>query len=164
MGIRESMNEHKGISVGITTGLIAVAIGFAVWYLFFSGGGQSDQVGVKAFFTDDDGKSYFLDLAEKIPPFDHNGKKAYGCYVFTNDGGKTNYVAWLYRYTDEGKQRLERIRATKGIEMGPSPLECIEVKTAGTGEEGWVLTQTPKGMEIQKPSKPGTNEPVSPDF
>jgi hypothetical protein len=164
MGIRESMNENKGISVGITVGLIACAIGFAVWYLFLSGGSAADQPGAKAFFTSDDGKTYFLDMAEKIPPFDHNGKKAYGCSVFTNDGGKTQYVAWLYRYTDEGKKRLERMRASKGREMGPSPLECIEVKPAGTGDDGWMLTSSPKGMEIQKPTKPGNNEQVSPDF
>lgn len=164
MGIRESMNEHKGLSVGITVGLMAAALGFAVWYLFLSGGSPSDQPGAKGFFTVDDGKSYFLDLADKIPPFDHNGKKAYGCYVFASDGGKNKYVGWLYRYTDEGKKRIERLRNSKGREMGASPLECIEVKLPGTGDEGWVLTSTPKGMDIQKPPKPGTGDPVSPDF
>lgn len=154
MGIRETINDRQGLAVGAVTGLIVLSLGFVVWYVLFSGGGHSNAgLNAKAFFTDDDGKSFFMDDAAKTPPFPHSGKQAYGCTVFSGDGGKTKFVGWLTRYTDEGKRRMEEMRANKGMMMGPSAMDCVEVKKPGA--EAWVKTTTPRGMEVQRQPKVG---------
>ena len=153
MGLRENINTKPGVAVGIATGLIVLAVAFAIWCGAFARGGPRTAPGSVSFFTDDDGKTFFLDTASKLPPFDHNGKKAYGCNVFTSDGGKTRFVAWLFRYTDEGKKRFNELKSANSGGIGPSPLECIEVKRPGTGDEGWMKCTLPKAMEIQRPPK-----------
>lgn len=159
MGIREQLNQHQGMTVGVTAGIIVLAIGLAVWYASSSGNANAGGTETTGFFTDDDGKSFFIDDGRKIPPFDRNGKPAYGCYVFTNDGGKTKYVAWLYRYTEQGRKHLEELRASKGGQIVPSPFSNIEVKLPGTGDKGWVRSTDPKALEIQRP--PSSNGPMA---
>lgn len=149
MGVRDYMNEHRGVTVGATIGTIVLAIAGISWFSAAShlnAGGSATS----AFFTDD-GKTFFVDDASRIPPFEHNGKPAYGCYVFTNDGGKTKYVAWLYRYTAEGKKRLESLRTANRSDMAASPFHDMEVKRPGSGDTAWVAAGDPRARQIQMP-------------
>src|SRR5262245_55047824 len=134
MGIRETLAEKRRLTTVLAAGLIALAVLLAGWYVLRGEDSLHRGAGEKNFFSDDDGKTVFVDNASQLPPFMHKGKVANGCMVFSNDGGKAKIVGWLYRYTDEGKRRFEMQKASKGI-PGPSPLECIEVKKPGAPED-----------------------------
>jgi len=60
----------------------------------------------KAFFTIDDGKTWFPDDAAKLPPFDKDGKQAVRAYVFQSSNGK-QFVNHLERFKPEAKRALE---------------------------------------------------------
>lgn len=62
----------------------------------------------RAFFSVDDGKTFFKADAFNIPPFELDGKTAVQALVFTADGGKTRFVGYLMRYTPRG---VELVRA-----------------------------------------------------
>jgi hypothetical protein len=155
MGVRLAIAENRRLAAGVASGLIVAAIGVAVWFNFSSGEMFHGPAGAKAFFTDDDGKTFFVDLASNIPPYQHNGKMAVGCSVFTSDHGKTKFVGWLTRFNDEGKRRYEELRQKKSNGLAPSPFECAEVKKPGAPETQWVKANLPAGIEIQRPPKAG---------
>lgn len=154
MDIQLVMSNHKAVTFSVA---IAVIAGIAFYLL--RGSGQPQGMPTQSFFTTDDGKTFFADASSKIPPFDHDGIPAYGCYVFTDDGGKTKYVGWLYRYTSDGKKRLADSQNASG-QLGSSLFNCIEVKAPGTGDKGWVPCTSPKAAPIQKVVKRGENDPV----
>jgi hypothetical protein len=144
-----AVNPQKstGNKVTVAVGVIAVAVLICSIFLWRNRG-PSSGMPKQGFFTTDDGKTFFEDSAAKIPPFDRDGKPAYGCYIFTDDNGQTKYVGWLYRYTDEGKQRLDQSHTSAG-ELGSSLFSCIEVKAPGTGDSGWVPCTNPLASRIQ---------------
>lgn len=65
--------------------------------------------GVKQlFFTVDEGKTYFpLDASTKAP-VTHDGKIAYRAHVFSTDGGRTAWVAYLSKYSPISPEPLVR--------------------------------------------------------
>jgi hypothetical protein len=53
----------------------------------------------RLYFTTDDGKTWFpLDAANR-PPFVHDGKPAVRAHVFSTDGGKTGFCAYMSKFT-----------------------------------------------------------------
>jgi hypothetical protein len=168
MSVREAINGNKVLGIGVGLILIAIAVGAAVYY-----GGQSKtdlEGGGKAFYTVDDGKTWFVDDANKIPPFDHEGKTAYRCYLFTPDGGKTKFVSHLERYTAEGRKAAES-QAGKGsagaLLARRLSAAGIEIKRPLTGDTGWIPHTSPAAGAMMRPQLPDgsplTNaEPVWP--
>jgi hypothetical protein len=155
MALREAMEKYRTTAIAVAAGMILITL-LSVWHSL----APPKKMSTQSFFSTDDGKTFFADSSSRIPPFDHDGKPAYGCYVFTNDGGKTKYVGWLFRYTDEGKRRLEQSRTHPGGVVGSSIYECIEVKAPGTGDHGWLPCNNPEAARIQRVAKTGESEPV----
>lgn len=114
MGIRETLNQNPGITTGATIGIIVIALGFIIYQLV---GNSGPPIPTKSFYVTDDSSpeaakaSLFKDKIDKIPPFDKDGKQAYRAYVYTCDGGKTQFIGYLERYTADGKAKLEAARA-----------------------------------------------------
>lgn len=102
MGIRETLNKHPSISIGIAVVGAIGAITLMIWSMPTK---QSARYGHFAFYSDDDGKSYFEDDVELIPPFDHNGKPAYKAQVFTCGSGK-KWVGYLEGYRPEAREKM----------------------------------------------------------
>lgn len=158
MGIRENLNRRPAL-----VGAVAVAIigGLVVWF-GFSGKVESN----KAWYTTDDGKTYFADDAEKLPPFDHEGKQAAMCYVYRVNKSQP-WVAYLMRLTPEGKRLQEKqIRGERlAAEEREKRPQTIEVKKPGAGE--WVKMDDPRAMEIVDVRAPdgakGGIEPLDPN-
>lgn len=50
----------------------------------------------QAYYSDDDGQTYFVDSIDKIPPFYHGGKEADRAFVFSGGDGK--FVGYLQRF------------------------------------------------------------------
>jgi hypothetical protein len=150
MGIRESLNKNPAITTGVTIGIIVVALVFILVQALGGGGAASGGSVDKAFFSVDNGKTWFADDINKLPPFDHEGKPAVRVYVFTCDGGKTKFAAYIERYTEAAKKEMEKARANPqgpGM-MGMESLSYTgrEVKKAGS-EGPWLKAMDPRAAE-----------------
>ena len=166
MGIRETLNQNPGITTGATAGIILLALIFIIYQL---SGGSGPQIATEAFYTTDDGATWFADDAEKIPPFDKDGKPAYRVYVYKCADGK-EFVSHLERYTPDAKAKLEEFR-TKGPEAAADPgvmemiyMGGVEVKDPATGDKGWVKqAQFEQAAKITTPVCPdGSSESLEP--
>lgn len=150
MGLRETLNEKPGIALGAAGGVIVLALFFIIRSFMGDGpstGGSGNVA--KAWFTVDDGKTWFSDDEKNIPPYDKDGKQAVRAYIFVKEGGKP-YCGYLERYTPDGKKRRE--------EMLKNP-EKVDIVVAETtmftdrevkkpGEKDWVKQNTPKAAEV----------------
>ncbi len=119
--------------------LVVALLGFLAIRSFSKPASAANQ----AFFTTDDGATFFADSADKLAPFDHGGKQAYRATVYTADNGKTKKAAYLERFTPEGKSRMqERISQFRLGHLSGPPIAMpgdTEVKLPGA-ENAWVST------------------------
>ncbi len=102
MSVREKLNDKVGVGVGIA--LIAVAA-IVFGYYYFSTARHLPNV-TRAFFSDDDGQSYYKDSIYNFPPFDHDGKTAMMAVLGVTNGHR--YVAYLMRYNPATRQKLQQ--------------------------------------------------------
>jgi hypothetical protein len=142
VGIRETINKNPAQTTAITAGIVLLAIIFIFWQA--CGGGGSGVVG-KSYYTVDDGKTFFVDASNKIPPFMKDGKQAVRAHVFTCDGGKTKFVGYLESYSPQDKQMMENAMS------GKAP------PAAYAGYTGQAMVKKP-GMPQWIPLMPGTTQ------
>jgi hypothetical protein len=141
VGLRQRLNESPALAAGVAAACVVLAL--LVFVLTRSGGGSSGKpAGItKEFFSVDDGKSWFVDDAGKLPPFDYQGKPAYRVRVYRCPHGK-EFVSHLERYSDADAKRMKQLiddEKTRSMEF--IQLESgFEVKKPGAKE--WMkLTQ-----------------------
>jgi hypothetical protein len=142
-GLREIINEKRSVSLGVAV----VMVGCAVAYFAYVHRPQSHPKGDKAFYTIDDGQSWFTDSIFRTPPFKHEGKLAVRAMVYSYDNGRHEFCPLLQRYTSDMKESLDdaaaqAVREGKPLSSiplfsSPAALDGIEVKAAGPGHE-WV--------------------------
>jgi len=172
VGIRETLNQNPRITTAVTGGVVLIALIFIIYQLV---GGSGVKIPTKAYYTDDDGATWFADDIQKVPPFDHNGKQAVRVYLFKCADGKP-FVAYLERFTPEAKQKVEQVREQmkNGDKNTPPPgpqyeeLMMTGVEVKKPGDKQWV-----RQMDSQRAStitsvtcpdgKTDTLEPVMPD-
>jgi hypothetical protein len=152
MGIREAVNRNPTLAIVAVSLLVVVAVGVMLKQLL---GNQAqdvtDTTAPMAWYTVDDGKTWFAASALKVAPFDHNGKQAYRCFVWTCDGGKTKFVS-----------HLERLAPATRAKYGPQaevqpwnlPPGAEEVKPPLTGDTGWISEASPQASAIFMPRCP----------
>lgn len=111
--------------------MIAICCGVIVLAVFLAIANTKSAVPTmptKAFYSDDDGSTYFVDDITKLYPFDHDGRQAYRAYVFRSDSGKP-FIGYIERITDNAMQRLNELKSQ------PSTPEIItqigDVEAAG---------------------------------
>ncbi|MGD0139460.1 MAG: hypothetical protein ABSD28_11330 [Tepidisphaeraceae bacterium] len=153
MSIREAINQKKSVGVGVAILILVLA----VLILVYSQMPAHRIKGDKAYFTDDDGQTWFLDSTYLTPPFDHNGKPAVSAALYSYDHGNKKFCPFLMRYTDSAKKRLDDAIA-EAAKQGKPPssvslfgdLELnktgVEVKIPGPGH-AWVLRDTTEGAD-----------------
>ncbi len=168
MGIREKLNDNPAITTGITAGIIVIALIVIGWQLMSSG---RPEIPTQAFYSIDDGASYFPDNINLFPPFKKDGKDAVRAHVFRCDGGEP-FIAYLERYTPEAKAKMEAMQ-TKTQEGGPDPgmyddvqMTGQEVKAPKTGDKGWVkMVDYQSSQDITSPKCPdGTTNKLEPVY
>ncbi len=167
MGVREAVDRNKPIAI-IATVVLLIG-GAALIYMNGHGNSEALALGARSFFSDDDGKTWFVDSAGKTTPFDHNGKTAYRARVYTSDGGKTQFVGYLERYTPEAAKKIEAAKRGETEPKGRSVLSVVEevtisgteIKKPGKGN-AWVarsdLQAAPKVLDV----KGANNQPAQP--
>jgi hypothetical protein len=146
MGIAEGLQRNKGLTIFLSLTVIVVAVASIFWNTRPDAPPPKAFAG-QSFYTVDDGKTFFPDSSNKVPPFDEGGQTAVRAYVYTCDEGKTRFVGYLERFTPEGKKQMEEMMSQKQGAAIPlltnTALSAAEVKKPGATE--WV----PKG-DIEK--------------
>lgn len=147
MADSKTIAQRPALLIAATAGGLLVITLLLVWS--FSGGSTQQTAPGKAYFTVDDGKTWFQDDVSRIAPFDHNGKTAYRCYLFTGDEGRTMKVGYLERYNEEARALMESHKREKRV---PNPLDHrtlmagAEVKRPG--DKTWISRNDPRAHEI----------------
>ena len=100
----------------------------------------------KVFYSDDDGKTWFLDDLTKGSPFDHDGKQAYRALVYRCPGGQP-FVAFLARFSDSQKAQMQSDSRVIGNAMQEmkKPGESNWVKNSSATESGYPQPDCPDG-------------------
>jgi hypothetical protein len=113
----------------------------------------------KSWYTTDDGKTWFADDKRRIPPFDHGGKPAVRCWVYTCDNGKTSFAGYLERFQPAAKKKLDALTSKTAGAAAAAPGEIEQLLTSGLevkkpGGESWVLSASPSAIPIREPRCP----------
>jgi hypothetical protein len=179
MSTRSFLEERAGALKLIVIVILAIAVFAVAFQLKGEPGTGTERALDKAWFTIDDGRTWFADDARKCAPFEVQGKTAYRVYVFTHDGGRTRFAGFLERYTPDAKKALEELedspskgdrkrtgKASMGSLRDAVETSGKEVKTPKTGDAGWTKIADPKAIEIVTVKAPDGSaaqlEPVSP--
>jgi len=162
MGIRETMNESKKLGVGIAIAVVVVGVALVVVQLLSGRETGAAPIINTAFYTDDNGKTFFKDDVNKIVPFDHNGKQAYRADVFQGADGK-QFVGLVYRHTSAGRQEIENYFAKNSKDgMARSLLEHrdMQVKRVGADDASWVLNDSEATESLQASVHDASGKPA----
>lgn len=174
MGIRQTLNENPVLTGSVTGGIILLALIFIGYQACSDGtGGGTPPPGADlSFFTTDDGKTYFADSSENIPPYTVNkpgdpnhGKTAYRVQVYKCGENGQPFVSHLEKYAEADKKQMEDMvrqakeRGAKSIPIMMMPMgqSKMLIKKAGTGDKGWVgmqpntMTQFTQIMQVKCP-------------
>jgi len=159
------INQGKGgrYGIGVAIALLAVAA-IAMGYQFLGGRQSGLPVEKAAFYTEDNGKSFFKDDLFKISPFDHNGKQAYRCDVFESGGGK-QFVGLVYRHTESGRREAEAYFPNKSKDTDGSSRRGLEergmqVKPVAAADTAWVLNDDTTTSRLQMSMKDVSGKPA----
>jgi hypothetical protein len=163
MAMRAWIRSRSGLVL-----IVLAGVGLFVFLASWTADPAGDPSGNYLFFSSDDGRSWFKAPATNVPPFDHDGKQAHLAFVWTADGGKTQFVSHLLRYTPAG---LLKMRTHLSGQSG-GPLDALvrvgaesEVKRPGEPESAWILSTDPRASEITTPKSPNLElspQPVYP--
>ena len=164
MSVREAVNRHAWVAAGAAVLLVGVAV-VAVVRSGRSSGDSDAPPGATglAHYTTDDGATWFIDDANKLPPFKKDGREMVRAYVYRDASG-TEFVSHLERYTPEAQRALAAMAALppeqRGLQDPASTaggLDGIEVKRPK--DTAWVRASDPRGQTIMQPLSPnGTSD------
>jgi hypothetical protein len=167
VALRDKLNEYPGATAAGVGVIIVATIVLIVFSLRGEGGRTNGPKWLpdKAFFTDDEGKTHFVDDLTKIPPFQHNGRNAYRAQVFI-DSNERKFVGFMESYDPATKAKIE-----SDLKSGKPIAEVLsdnppEVKKPGGG--GWVKPNKNgkfsyeylQVMKVPSPDKKTTIQPV----
>jgi hypothetical protein len=166
VGIRETLNKNPSITTGVTIGIIVVALIAIIWQAM---GNSPNLKPPRLYYTTDEGKNWFDEEANKIPPFDHNGGQAVRVYVYKCGPDGKPFAAFLERYTADAAKKLNEL--SKGGTDDPMAIEQIQttgVEVKKVGGPKWVLRNTAEGEKIANDikcpdGKTDNIEPVAPE-
>jgi len=151
----------RGQQWTIAVAVVLLAAAVASFFLFRDRTDRAAAVGGSsadlAWYSHDDGQTWFAEKRNRLNYVMRDGKHAYRCWVYTCDGGKTKFAAYLERYAPEAQKQLEAIVEGKRP-ANPAVLEQIsangsEVKKPGVGN--WISISDPRAVELKDPTCPG---------
>ena len=163
-GIRQKIGEKQGIGVALGAGLILVAaVALAVQYMPEK---RADLN--QAFYTVDDGETWFADSAYRIAPFPHEGKTAVIAQVYSYAGGSKRFCAYVAKYTEPARAKLEPAIAKAQANNEPpgsaAPFRdrdfmqsAMLVKARGA-DQPWIPIGDPRAREVMTVRSPDGSE------
>ena len=135
MGLRETLNQNPVVTSAVVGVLTLVALYMVGRNACSSGPGAAEGGPNKAFYTVDEGKNKFVDDANKVPPFDYNGKQAYRLVIYKCADGK-EIVSHLERYPEDQRAAIEKAGGPSGSMLGALAKEIRK-----PGDKAWVSMQ-----------------------
>lgn len=105
MTVREWINKNRQWSVIGALFVAVLGIGFTIYQLL------PEPEETQAWYTSDDGQTWFKDSNRLVPPFERDGREAVLAHVYECDGKP--FVAYMLKYTPEGKAIFEKFRAAE---------------------------------------------------
>lgn len=143
MGIRETLNKNQ-MATAIAVGAVTVIAIFMIIKSLLPE--RPLPPPTKAFYSDDDGKTFFEDAIGKVVPFLHNGKPAVRAHVYVCEGSKEKFVGYLEQFTPPVHDELERMTADPNIPArNPDRLRLEQqgrmIKKPGEPPKAWVIAQ-----------------------
>lgn len=153
MGVRETLNKHKSLGTVLATVFLVGAAGI----LTYSQWPQHRFAGHTAFYSDDDGQTWFIDSVYKTTPFDHDGKQAVRAVIYSYDHGDKRFCAYLMRHKASDKKLLDDAIA-EAAQQGKPPSSVtlfgsqqiqndMEIKQPGSGHP-WVSILGPEAADV----------------
>jgi hypothetical protein len=104
MYVRKYLADQKTVGIAVAVVLLLVAaLVLCVQYW-----PQKKANLAMAYYSDDDGATWFVDSAFRVAPFEHNGKTAVMAEIYTYDDGSKRFCAYLAKYNSDTKRTLER--------------------------------------------------------
>jgi hypothetical protein len=122
---RSLASRHPRAAVALSLLVIAASAAWLTWFFWPM---PTARPPTRAWYTVDDGATWFADDAERIPPFEHDGKQAVRLHLFTCDGGKTAFVGYLQKIPEETFAQLRR----RGVDPATIDDDVL------AGENGWL--------------------------
>jgi hypothetical protein len=148
VGIRETLNQKPAVTTAATAIIIVVMLGVIIYQSLDRGGVPTPAT--RAWYTLDDGKTWFADDSNRPTPFDYKGTPAYRVIVFTCDGGATTFAGYLVRVTDQ-----------QGDQVQVPSSSVVEIKPPLTGQAGWIRRDDPRSVTLLEPRCQGSGELAS---
>jgi len=150
MGIREWLNQHK--SVGIGLGVVVLAGAGAAIFVQARDLRSSPAFGLN-YYTNDDGKTFFVDAPTRLTPFDKDGKPAYRAHVFECGGQRV--VGYLSRYSESAMAAL--LQAKEYAARGQTPpnvqdlqyIDTTGIQMKKVGTDKWLPQSDPRAAKIR---------------
>jgi hypothetical protein len=146
VNLREQLQKRPATGIGLGIAVVAVACVF----IFRQGSNSSGQSFVSsAYYTVDDGKTYFADSFLKPYPFDHNGQQAVRACVYQVPGGQP-FVAYLERYTDAGKAQVAPLLGSDDVvkQQQYVAIRGTELEVKRPGDKVWVAAGSGRGASV----------------
>jgi hypothetical protein len=133
--VQRALNQQKWLGFGVAS----ICLLLAIVVVRASFRAPVASLPSQMYFTDDDGKTYFADDSGKVPPFDHDGKTALLAGVFQCSGGQP-FVAYVLRYTPDGKQALEAMPESKrnSADIGVNYIKHSQAEVKAPGSGTWL--------------------------
>lgn len=154
--------DKRKYGVGVAVAVLLVAA-VALGYQLVGGreNGAAGPVAKTAYYTDDNGKTFFKDDVNKIPPFDHNGKQALRCDVF--EAGGKQFVGLVYRFTEAGKRDMAAYNPSKdadGSTRKSIEERSLQVKPVAAADKAWDIADETTVMRLQSQVKDPSGKPA----
>jgi hypothetical protein len=154
MSVREAINSKPRLSLGIVIGIAIVAIAFAIWSMDF---GDGATVAGTAFYSNDDGKTFFIDEPGKIGLV-KDGKPAVIAHVF-EDPTRGQFVGYLERLTPAAEKAALASQSSGAPSAVAAAAMGREIKRPG--DTRWVSPSSEEGMRVMSVRLPGGTEYAS---
>ena len=167
MSVMETIRARPRMTSAVAVVVLLIALMRILFQLF---GGPTNATGRnQAFYSDDDGKSWFIDDSRKGPPFDHHGRPAYLAVVCRTGGGKL-FVASLQEYSEGTKAKIEAAHDSAEADhwrwprwMRKSPAKRSGCRPAGRPEVLNVLPikrRSSRSVPTARPLGPTSRQPT----
>lgn len=171
MNLRESLAKNPALAKAVAIVVVFLAGGLIFLETRSNNRIASTSGNPNAFFSVDDGKTWFTDTSTNVPPYEKNGKQALQAVVYRcPDGPK--FVGYLQRFTPAAKHALEVYRSQDPAKQkSVNPAMLRQANTVGRqvkrpGDVKWIscanIMQAAKVTQAQCPHGGGAPVEVEP--
>jgi hypothetical protein len=149
---RQIVDKNRAIAT--TVAIIATL--FAIFFIIRESSGVGASSGLKAYYSSDDGKTWFKDEMTRTFPFDHDGQPAYRAFVFRC--GETVFCGYLQSMPEKVKEGIDALPPNWQARFAAMQAASDSFMVKKPGDDKWVHPGKKHYNEIIKPVCPGGSD------